>query len=41
MVAKRPEASGKAVTATAMVELYALLSLIASFLLVVSYPGNL
>lgn len=41
MVSKRPEASGKAVTATAMVELYALLSLIASFLLVVSYPGNL
>ncbi len=39
MVAKRPEASGKAVTATAMVELYALLSLIVSFLLVMFAPA--
>ena len=37
-VAKRPEASGKCVTATAMVELYALLALIISFLLVVFNP---
>ena len=41
MVAKRPEASGKAVTATAMVELYALLSLICSFLLVMLAPAGL
>ncbi len=41
MVATRPEASGKAVTATAMVELYALLSLICSFLLVVLAPAGL
>lgn len=41
MVAKRPEASGKAVTATAMVELYALLSLICSFLLVMFAPAGL
>ena len=37
-IAKRPEASGKCVTATAMVELYALLSLLISFLLVVNAP---
>lgn len=39
MVAKRPEASGKAVAATAMVELYALLSLIISFMLVMLAPA--
>ena len=37
-VAKRPEASGKCVIATAMVELYALLALLISFLLVVLNP---
>lgn len=37
-IAKRPEASGKTVTATAMVELYALLSLLTSFLLVFFAP---
>ena len=37
-LSKHPEASGKCVTATAMVELYALLSLLISFLLVVQNP---
>ena len=37
-IAKQPSASGKTVTATAMVELYALLSLLISFLLVIQNP---
>ena len=37
-ISKRPEASGKTVTATAMVELYALLALIISILLVTNNP---
>ncbi len=37
-IAKRPEASGKCTIATAMVELYALLALLISFLLVVFNP---
>lgn len=37
-IAKRPDASGKCVIATAMVELYALLSLLVSFLLVFFAP---
>lgn len=37
-IAKRPEASGKTVIAAAMVELYALLSLLISFLLVINNP---
>lgn len=37
-LAKQPEASGKCVTSTAMVELYALLALLISFLLVVQNP---
>lgn len=38
MIARHPEASGKAVISTAMVELYALLSLLISFLLVFFAP---
>ena len=37
-VAKKPEASGKTVIAAAMVELYALLALLISFLLVINNP---
>ncbi len=37
-IAKRPEASGKTVISAAMVELYALLALLISFLLVVNNP---